>query len=244
MNLQLNLTRLLKAIHVVSSACLLKPLIFHRVFAGAEHRKVLSSSLATVIDVGANRGQFALAARKWAPNARIVAFEPLPGPATIFRKVFRHDGAVILHQAAIGYASRQQTMHVSARDDSSSLLPISNLQVENFPGTAEVATLDVRVAPLGAFLDAEFIIAPAMLKLDVQGFELEALQGCESLLPRFSHVYCECSFVELYCGQALACDVIDWLSARGFKLAGMFNPAYDKRGRSLQADLLFQQDSN
>ena len=95
------------------------------------------------------------------------------------------------------------------------------------------------MAPLEAFLKAEEISSPAMLKLDVQGFEHEALIGCESILPNFDSVYCECSFVELYSGQKLAFEVIDWLSARDFCLMGVFNPAYDRHGRAIQADFLF-----
>ena len=75
------------------------------------------------------------------------------------------------------------------------------------------------------------------------GFELEALQGCESLLSKFEWVYCECSFVELYSGQKLTADVIDWLSSKVFGLKGMYNPVYDREGQSMQADFLFQQST-
>ncbi len=73
----------------------------------------------------------------------------------------------------------------------------------------------------------------------MQGFELEALRGCESLFGCFRYVYCECSFVELYDGQALAHEVIDYLSQHGFKLAGVYNMTYDKQGIAIQADFLF-----
>jgi FkbM family methyltransferase len=233
-------TRIAKVAQVVWSARLLKPLLVHRVLAGAEHRNVLSRDFVTVVDIGANRGQFSLATRKWAPNARIISFEPLPGPAAVFRKIFHRDKAVTLHEAGIGPEQGQCAIHVSARDDSSSLLALSKLQVEHFPGTAEVGTLSVYVAPLADFVEAAEIAAPAMLKLDVQGFELEVLKGCESLLSSFSCIYCECSFVELYRGQALATEIVEWVSSRGFRLAGVFNCVYDKRGRSLQADFLFE----
>ena len=108
-----------------------------------------------------------------------------------------------------------------------------------FPGTKEVTTTEVHVAPLDEFVNADDLQIPAMLKLDVQGFEFDALRGCESLLKHFDFVYCECSFVELYTGQKLAWEVIDWLSARNFCLIGMFNPAYDLRGQAVQADFLF-----
>lgn len=233
------LLRLKKLRVILFNSVLRQALLRHCVMGGVEHIAVLDKKLATVVDIGANRGQFALAARQWAPNAHVTSFEPLPGPAQVFRSVFAGGDRVTLHEAAIGPQAEQSEMHVSARDDSSSLLPIADLQSKMFPGTAEVSTIVVRVAPLETFVKADEIVSPAMLKLDVQGFEYEALCGCESLLARFDFVYCECSFVELYSGQKLAADVIDWLSDRGFCLKGMFNPAYDAQGQAVQADFLF-----
>jgi FkbM family methyltransferase len=239
MKFRLFLNRLDKLSQVIRSRRLLKALFRYQVLACAEHRKVLSLDLKTVVDIGANRGQFALAARHWAPKAQVVAFEPLGGPAAVFRQVFSGDDQVVLHLSAIGPVSGRQQMHVSARDDSSSLLPISSMQVNMFPGTEEVSTIDVRVAPLDEFVTADDLPRPAMLKLDVQGYEFEALKGCELLLDHFDRVYCECSFVEFYSGQKLAWEVIDWLAARGFCFSGIYNPAYDYHGQVMQADYLF-----
>jgi FkbM family methyltransferase len=239
MRFQALLNRLDKLNQAMLSKRLLQALFRHQVLAGTEHRNILSHDLATVVDVGANRGQFALAARQWAPKAQIVSFEPLDNPAAIFHRVFFDDDHVVLHQAAIGPESMNRKMHISARDDSSSLLPISSLQTAMFPGTEQVAIAEVRVAPLDEFVSVTDLQSPAMLKLDVQGFEFDALRGCESLLEYFEWVYCECSFIELYSGQKLAWEIIDWLSARNFCLLGMFNSVYDRRGQAVQADFLF-----
>ena len=74
----------------------------------------------------------------------------------------------------------------------------------------------------------------------MQSYELEALRGCESLLPHFTWVYCECSFLPLYEGQALADEVIAWLRERGFVLTGVYNMTYDGDGKVVQADFLFE----
>ena len=194
----------------------------------------------TVVDIGANRGQFALATRHAFPQATLFSFEPLPLPGETFRRVFAGDAKVRLYPLAIGEQAGSATIHVSARDDSSSLLPITATQNRLFPGTAEAGTQTIRVARLGDVLSAEDLTAPALLKLDVQGFELPALLGCEDLLDRFAWIYAECSFVELYQGQALADAVIAWLRERGFALVGVYNMAYDDTGRAVQADFLFR----
>jgi FkbM family methyltransferase len=241
--LHLIITRLAKLVQVFYSYRLAWSFFRYGVLAGSEHRYVLTNELATVVDIGANRGQFSLAVRRWAPKARIIAFEPLVKPAEIFRRIFANDELVVLHEAALGPKDERTTMHVSASDDSSSLLPISPLQSEIFPGTEEVETTNVRVVPLDVFVRNSDLVAPAMLKLDVQGFELNALCGCETLLHFFDQIYCECSFVELYSGQALAADVIELLSKKGFKINGVYNPAFDNDGRAIQADFLFKRNS-
>lgn len=81
-----------------------------------------------------------------------------------------------------------------------------------------------------------------MLKLDVQGFELQALEGCKSLIGNFDYVYCECSFVELYKNQKLAGEVVEYLSRLGFGLMGVYNPMYDRDGNCIQADLMFSHE--
>jgi hypothetical protein len=132
------------------------------------------------------------------------------------------------------------TMHLSARDDSSSLLPISAAQTKNFPGTESVGVRRVPVGPLTDFLAPSGLGRRNLFKIDVQGFELEVLKSAEPLLPHFDWIYAECSFVPLYEGQALADEVIAFLAGHGFALRGRFNQADGKGGELLQADLLFE----
>ena len=129
-------------------------------------------------------------------------------------------------------------MHVSRWDVSSSLLPIAQAQHDNFPFTEESGRETVSLAPLSDCLDAGNIEGTALLKLDVQGYELSALHGCEDLLDRFKYVYVEASFIELYVGQALASDVIGYLFAKGFNLICVANLARGKAKRPIQADFL------
>lgn len=204
-----------------------------------EHRHALRLARpAFVVDIGANRGQFALAARRWWPQAAIVSFEPLSRPAATFRRIFAFDERVRLYPSAIGPVKGVASMHVSREDDSSSLLPIGPQQILLFPETAESHTEPVDLAPLDAFLNEQDIISPALLKIDVQGYELRALEGCERLLHRFSLIYVECSFVELYEGQARADEIISWLYQLDFRLQGIYNLDGSCR-QSIQGDFLF-----
>ena len=99
-----------------------------------EHLSVLESSDCDfIVDVGANRGQFALIARKVFPKAKIHSFEPLEEPMQIFRRIFAGNPHVTLYPCAIGREKTTATIHVTKDDDSSSMLPITKLQSDLFP---------------------------------------------------------------------------------------------------------------
>jgi FkbM family methyltransferase len=211
-----------------------------RVAAATEHDAVLGElEVDSVIDIGANRGQFALCCRRLFPDARIVSFEPLKAPANTYRQVFARDTHTRLVESAIGLTAGTAAMHVSRWDVSSSLLPIGQGQHDNFPLTEEARQETVSVSTLSAHVKADSIGSRALLKLDVQGFELTALQGCADLLERFKYVYVEASFIELYVGQALANDVVAYLLQQNFKLQCVANLSYGKSPRPIQADFLF-----
>jgi hypothetical protein len=102
-----------------------------------------------------------------------------------------------------------------------------------------VATEAVQIDCLNNRITDADLQSPALLKIDVQGYELSVLQGCLPLLARFSYVYVECSFVELYAGQALACEVIAYLHSHEFDLRGVYNVLHGPQGEAIQADMLF-----
>ena len=79
-----------------------------------------------------------------------------------------------------------------------------------------------------------------LLKIDVQGFELEALEGCKELLPQFRWAYVECSYLDLYEGQSLAPAVIAFLESQGLRQTGEFNRVTDKSLGPVQAEFLFE----
>jgi len=213
----------------------------HGVAAAVEHEELpYLPDLRTVVDVGAHKGQFATFARERFPEASIICLEPLPVPRQALASVLNGDGRVQLHDLAASNRTEERVeMHVSRLDDSSSLQPIGARQVAAFPGTEESGSTFVRTVRLDELLDRGELIAPALLKIDVQGHEYEALEGADGVLAGFEQVVVEVSFVELYEGQRLAGDVTALLHDAGFALAGVFNLRRARSGACLQADFLF-----
>ena len=204
-----------------------------------DHLPVLQNlDVDLILDVGANRGQFSLASRIAKPGVPIVAFEPIPGEAAIFRNVHGGCSDVRLHEAALGAEDGGATLHVSRRADSSSLLPIGRAQREIFAGTEEAGTLTVPVRRLDGYLSELGAFSKGLLKLDVQGFELKVLEGATETLACCAYVYAECSARELYEGQALYGEVAEFLAAHGFRQISRHNEMLVD-GELVQADFLF-----
>lgn len=204
-----------------------------------EHRKVLGGLEPDgIVDVGANRGQFTLMCRLTHPRTPVVAFEPIPHEAATFRRIHGGDPDVTLLESALGDAKGTATLHLSQSADSSSLLPISRNQTDLFQNTAEIGTLEVPLQRLDDLSEHWKDRNHLLLKLDVQGFELSVLRGAVRTLQDCAYVYAECSEIPLYEGQALRQEVEDFLSARGFNVAGRHNEHWHA-GKLVQADYLF-----
>ena len=205
------IAKFIKLFRVLTSGKIIwyRALIKHGVAPSIEHLSVLRSlDVDLFIDVGANRGQFCLAATSVRPDAKIICFEPLSAPFAVLSQLFATNANVSAHQVAIGNVEACETMNVSGRDDSSSLLDIAPLQSEIFPGTERNGSEDVLVRRLSSFVSEIEFPSKVLLKIDVQGFELEVLEGASDALAEVTYVYVECSFVELY--EARLLRVILW----------------------------------
>jgi FkbM family methyltransferase len=192
-----------------------------------------------VIDAGANRGQFSLDVVRVLPSAMVHAFEPLSSEADVFEAIFAGEPNVKLTRRGLWSQSGSMTMHVSASPDSSSLLPIGAMQSEIFPGTHDVGEDQVEVVRLDEVMTADDLGSQALLKLDVQGSELEVLRGAAHLLRSCQWVYAELSLMQFYVGQPSAGEIVAHLLDASFELVDVTTAARH-RGQAVQVDALFE----
>lgn len=235
--------RLLKAAGLLASPRWIRAAAMHRVAAAVEHLDAIRlCDAATLIDIGANKGQFSLAYRALFPKGKIIAFEPFEESAQRFRQVFEGDAQVTLHGCALADVEDEATFHVTTRRDSSSLLKPGVGQSDAFHVHGEMQ-IKVPVKRLDQVIDMRALQpGPILIKIDVQGAELKVLQGCDDL-SFADFVYVELSFVSLYDGQPLFDEVASYLFTRGFEIAGVFNQTLTAKFGPTQVDVLFKSKS-
>jgi FkbM family methyltransferase len=224
--------------------CVSRPRLWRALLTGAapssEHFCALRRlSFDTIVDVGANRGQFALLARTLWPRAKLFCFEPLKEPRNLMRRTLR-DAQIVISEFALGKTNYQSHMYVTMQDDSSSLLSPSEIQAAVFSTKTKRIETGILIKRLDEVIDPSDLGPSTLLKIDVQGTELEVLEGAVNILNSIQNIYVECSYQELYAGQHLVSEVMEFLRSQKFQLIGVFNQ-YDcaERG-SLQADFLFE----
>jgi len=190
-----------------------------------------------IYDIGANVGTWTLLVKSIFPDATVHAFEPLEKHAVKFKQVTSGLSNVHLHSVALGAQRHEAVIHQTDFSDASSLLPLAALGSAQWH-IREVGTVGIQVVALDEWIVANGLPQPELIKLDVQGYELEVLRGSPSALGKASAVIAEISFDEMYDGQCLAHDVSIYLDRAGFKLLSM-SLSTPLGTRLVQTDALF-----
>ena len=209
----------------------------------ARRRRLLEhAGVDTVLDVGANIGQFASELRGdlgW--RGHIVSFEPLGQAYAALAARAAADPLWDSHHYALGDADGPARMGVAGNSYSSSLLDILSAHVEAAPESAYVGKECItthRLDTVVATVCPPF--AQLYLKLDVQGFERQVLSGAEATLSRVRVLQVEMSLTPLYAGAASFGELHALIEARGLVLFAL-EPGFARRdsGRLLQVDGLY-----
>jgi FkbM family methyltransferase len=198
----------------------------------------------TVIDCGANRGQFARYISGFFPKADIFCFEPLAQPfKTLSVWAAAQQGRVECFNTALGDSSGTTIMHHHLNhDSSSSLLRATEYEVKSFPGTSRQTEVNVPVTTLDAALCHRNLAPDILLKLDVQGFEDRVLRGARKLLGQVRACVIEVDVDPLYESQARFKDLVLLLNEYGLSYAGNLDQACAENGRIMWLDAVFVRD--
>lgn len=196
----------------------------------------------TIIDVGANTGQFATLIHRHFPDASIVSFEPLPSCHAELQQNLDGFPRSQIIASAVGAQPATAQMNASEFTPCSSLLSGTELLGEDYPDAAVTETIEVPVVRIDDALKSHSLDDDVMVKFDVQGFEIPAMEGAAETLAKTRIVVCEvCFFRRLYEGQPLFHEIYEALRRFGFTYMG--NAEQHKRkadGRIVEADAIFE----
>jgi FkbM family methyltransferase len=191
----------------------------------------------SVMDIGAAWGLFTETCRSVFPAAHYLAVEPLeeylPAREALLRKC---PGVDFVIAAA---AAKPGTVTLQVHPD----LVGSSLYRELDIGGVNGAPRAVRAVTLDG-LAAEFGLAgPFLLKLDVQGAELDVLEGAATVLPAAEYVLIEVSLFEFFEGGPVLKDVVGFMHARGFAAYDVIGWQYRPLDQAMaQLDIAFAKE--
>ncbi|MEZ5892047.1 MAG: FkbM family methyltransferase [Parvularculaceae bacterium] len=175
---------------------------------------------ATIIDGGAHHGAFARKALEIFDGARILAFEPDPDSFSKAQTALAERKTVEIVNAALGAKPGRAEFFRGAFSATNSLLarPAGAGKPYFPPGAALASGGDVAVTTIDSECARRGISTLDLLKLDLQGGELDALNGASALLERggAAIVLCEVVFVEKYERQPLFWRIWEALAKYGY----------------------------
>ena len=197
----------------------------------------------TILDVGAHAGWFLHCWLDWCPEATVHAFEPFPESYHHAQNLYGHDPRVTIHPMGIGAEQGSLPFHVLAESSvSNSFLPPDRETWDRVSyHSGDVRTIEVPVTTLDAFCSREQIGPIYLVKIDVQGFEMQVLRGGEATLGRVDHILVESGIQRLYANAPRVNDVFEYLTAHGFHL--MSQRSWHRGNHVLmESDMLFRRD--
>jgi FkbM family methyltransferase len=136
---------------------------------------LLNQSQPTVLDIGANVGQFCLAVKLFYPFATVVSFEADPRTFEMLYRNTGHIAGVTPHNVALGSKDEERTFFRHSVSGMSSFRPYPGHSYSGADGEITLAT-----RRLDGILEDELVWD--LVKIDVEGYELEVLNGATAVL--------------------------------------------------------------
>jgi FkbM family methyltransferase len=197
----------------------------------------------TIVDVGANRGQFAEEALAFFPQAHIISFEPQPQAFRVLaHRAATGRGHITPVNLALGDTESTARMQVHVDwDYSSSLLDTTPLAHQLYPYQQEQSTLEVRVTTLDRYFQESGLPLEAdiLVKIDAQGYDDRVIRGGPSVVQQARAVIVEINLDSLYEHQGSFKDIYEMLDSFGYRYVGNLDQTYATDGHVVFIDGVF-----
>ena len=199
----------------------------------------------SIIDVGANEGQFVLRLLKNNFKGNVISFEPITdaykklliNAESNKKKISWH----VAEKCGLGSKDFSRDIFISQHSESSSLLKILPKHTNLKPLSKIISTEKIKIKKLDNFYDnIKKLDKNIFLKIDTQGYELEVLKGAKKTLRLITALVVEVSLVKLYDKQPLWLDIVNFLKERNFIVWSVDRVMGDiSTGETYQLDITF-----
>lgn len=172
-----------------------------------------------IADVGGADGVTAIKLHNAFPNARVYVFEPLEENIAVLKQNILPYPSIQHYPFALGSEKSKSKITITSRITSSSLLKPDEAQLrQDYLGTQlkPQDSREIQIERMDDILpsDGEVLV----MKMDVQGFELEVLKGAVKSLSRCALVMVEMQNHKLYANAPMYYDIDAFLREKGFEL--------------------------
>jgi FkbM family methyltransferase len=190
----------------------------------------------TLIDVGANRGQWAKPLVKKFPLINVHSFEPLEQVFISLEMESREYPNWMVHNLGVGSKSQRSLMNVASNSGlSSSFLEPNNHSVVHPEIVFEKSSAEIQIMALDNF---DAFGARNLVKIDTGGYESSVLDGLETKLDFISIIEIESSFTPMYAAESSHHKIISRLEDAGYVPYSFGNVHRDVNGRVWQLDTI------
>lgn len=193
----------------------------------------------TLIDVGSNKGQFSILFRNHFHNAKIYSFEPQNDQMEIQKKVLGFKN-ISYSKLGISDFIGNKKFYITKRKDSSSVHKPKN----NYMDIYNVQRIDnIKMTTLDNYFKNKKIKTPAIIKLDIQGHEFEAMNGSKKILKNIDYIIIELSYQKKYSNQTDYKKINKFLLKNSFKQIHIANKTFYKK-QIYQVDALYKKTNS
>jgi len=179
----------------------------------------------TVLDIGANSGQFAQELRQdIGYTGRIISFEPLRQVFKLLEAHAKGDQRWETFNIAIGDVEEKREINVAGNSLSSSFLDILPTHLNAAPDSKYIGKEVIDVRSLDSMFEQVCKDASNIyMKIDTQGFESKVLRGAATSLSRIGTIQMEMSLVPLYGTELLFDEMCILMRENGYTLIAIEN---------------------
>lgn len=199
--------------------------------------------ICTVLDVGANIGQYGKYLRIGGYQNNIISFEPIKEVFLKLEKLSSKDPQWDVYNIALGDFDGDSEINISENTVSSSVREMKSTQIEASPESAYVSKQKIVVRTLDSLIQELNIKRENIyMKIDTQGFEKNVLLGAANSLKFIDTLQLEMSTQPLYDGEDLYYQLSEFLYDSGYRLIKIIRGHTKPDGELLQFDGVFRRN--